>query len=472
MSLCAPAAGTRSAALDFDPELVRRLDRNGPRYTSYPTADRFSAAFDEDAYLKSAAQRNTGGVQRPLSLYVHLPFCRSLCFYCGCNKIVTRDDSKARRYLGYLERETALKAALFRGDPRVVQMHWGGGTPTYYDVGQLRLLFGRFAERFDLARDGDYSIEIDPRTVDGDTIEALRAMGFNRLSFGVQDFDPAVQAAVNRVQGKESTLDVIAAARRCGFESINLDLIYGLPRQTPSGFEKTLATVAAARPGRVALYNYAHLPALFKSQRLIDERDLPTAETRLALLGLAVERLGAAGYLHIGMDHFALPADPLAVAQRQGRLQRNFQGYSAGPECDLAGFGVSAIGALGPTYSQNHRDLPAYYACLDRSKLPVLRGLRLSADDLVRRSVIHALMCNSQVSRSSIEIAYLIDFDRYFARELEELGGLEDAGLVSTGGDWITVSPRGRFVIRAVCMVFDRYLRVSEGSGRRYSRVV
>jgi oxygen-independent coproporphyrinogen III oxidase len=468
----APAAVTRSTVLEFDPALVRRFDHKGPRYTSYPTADRFTTAFDEGAYARSAAHRNTGGVQRPLSLYVHLPFCRSLCFYCGCNKIVTRDGAKAARYLGYLEREIELQAGLLRGDSRVAQMHWGGGTPTYYDVEELGRLFRRFAAGFELVRGGDYSIEVDPRTVGSDAIETLRAMGFNRVSFGVQDFDPSVQAAVNRVQSKEDTLDVIAAARRCGFESINVDLIYGLPLQTPVRFEKTLATVAAARPGRIALYNYAHLPALFKAQRQINERDLPTAEMRLTLLGLAIERLGAIGYVHIGMDHFALPGDPLAVAQRQGRLQRNFQGYTSGPECDLVGLGVSAIGAIGPTYSQNHRDLPAYYARLDRARLPVFRGYSLSADDLVRRSVIQALMCNSQVCRSAIEVGYLIDFDRYFASELEELRWLEQAGLVSVGDEWITVTPRGRFVIRAVCMVFDRYLREDADSGRRYSRVV
>jgi oxygen-independent coproporphyrinogen III oxidase len=458
--------------MGFDAGVVRRFDRQGPRYTSYPTADRFSAAFDENAYKKAVANRNTGGIQRPLSLYAHLPFCRNLCFYCGCNKIVTRDASKAAAYLEYLDREIGLASALFRNDPRVVQMHWGGGTPTYYDLAQLRALFGRFAAHFTLAPGGDYSIEVDPRTIGDGAIDELREIGFNRISFGVQDFDPAVQAAVHRVQSEEGTLSALAAARRCGFRSINIDLIYGLPLQTPEGFDRTLGKVVAARPGRIALYNYAHLPALFKPQRRIRAEDLPSADTRLELLGLAIERLGAAGYLYIGMDHFALADDPLALAQRQGRLQRNFQGYWSGPECDLVGLGVSAIGAIGPTYSQNHRELASYYGCLDQGRLPVMRGFQMSGDDLVRRSLIQALMCHFTVSKTSLEIGYLIDFDTYFAPELEELRELQDLGLVVCGDEWITVTPRGRFVIRGICMVFDRYLRQAREGAARYSRVV
>ena len=472
MSLQALAPAMNPPTLDFDPELVRRFDRNGPRYTSYPTADRFEAGFGEPAYRAAALQRNAGGALRPLSLYVHLPFCRHLCFYCGCNKIVTRDDSKAARYLGYLDKEIALQSRLFREDPRVVQMHWGGGTPTYYDAAQLRDLFRRIADRFDLARKGDYSIEVDPRTVTPGSIEALRDIGFNRVSFGVQDFDPAVQAAVHRVQSRDDTLAAIAAARECGFQSINIDLIYGLPLQTPAGFAETIATVIAALPGRIALYNYAHLPALFKSQRRIDDRDLPSPETRLELLALAIDRLGAAGYQYIGMDHFALPCDPLAMAQRQGRLQRDFQGYSSGPECDLVGLGVSAIGAVGPTYAQNHRGLPEYYGSLDQGHVPVMRGVRLCADDLLRRSAIRSLMCHSALSKSALEVSYLIEFDRYFARELEDLRSFEAMGLVKLGDDWISVTPRGRFVIRGIAKVFDRYLRESGEAGRRYSRMV
>ena len=460
-----------AAPIEFDAGLIERFDRSGPRYTSYPTADRFDGSFDESAYRRAVAARNAGGPRRPLALYLHLPFCRDVCFYCACNKIVTRDASKAAAYLDHLDVELVLSGAMLEG-ARVVRMHWGGGTPTYYDIERLRELYGRIAGRFDLAHDGDYSIEVDPRTVSGGAIAALRAIGFNRISFGVQDLDPGVQAAIHRVQREEDTLGVIAAAQRWKFESVNVDLIYGLPRQTPESFERTLSTIVAARPGRIALYQYAHLPRRFKPQRRIREQDIPPAAVRLRLLETAVERLGDAGYLYIGMDHFAVPGDALAVAQRQGRLRRDFQGYSSGPECDLAGIGASAIGALGTCYSQNHRDLESYYGCLGRGSLPVARGVALSADDLLRRSVIHALMCDFAVSKECIEIGYLVDFDRYFAPELVALRELQDLGLVHCGRDWITVSPRGRFLVRAICMVFDRHLRASPADGPRYSRVV
>ncbi len=460
-----------SPTIEFDAELVKRFERHGPRYTSYPTADRFVEAFDADAYLSWAARRNVGGVVRPLSLYVHLPFCRDVCYYCACNKIVTRDRAKLAEYLGYLKREIELQAALFRDDPRVEQMHWGGGTPTYYDTGDLRALFGAIARKFDIAPDGEYSIEVDPRTVSAQSIDELRDIGFNRVSFGVQDFDPRVQIAVHRIQSAEHTLAVIEAARRAGFASINADLIYGLPKQTLASFDTTLERILGARPDRLALYNYAHLPALFKPQRRIREDDLPSAESRLALLDLAIRRLTGAGYLYIGMDHFAVPGDALAVAQRQGRLHRNFQGYSTRAETDLIGLGVSAIGAIGPTYSQNHRVLQDYYECLERAELPIMRGMELDADDLVRRAVIQALMCHFTLSRESIETAYLIDFDRYFAAELEDLGEYGKLGLVEITDDWITVTAKGRLLVRGICMVFDRYLR-HDREVRRYSRVI
>jgi oxygen-independent coproporphyrinogen-3 oxidase len=402
---------------------------------------------------------------------VHLPFCRDVCFYCACNKIVTRDAGKAALYLDYLSREIELQAALFREDPHVSQMHWGGGTPTYYDTAALTRLFARLSDRFTFTPHGEYSIEIDPRTVDVDMIQALREMGFNRASFGVQDFDPTVQAAVHRLQDERQTLDLIEAARRARFESVNIDLIYGLPKQTLMSFNVTLARVLAARPDRIALYNYAHLPTLFKPQRRINEADLPTPETKLKLLGHAIKRLGAAGYVYIGMDHFALPDDALTVAQRQGRLHRNFQGYSTSPEGDLIGLGVSAIGAIGPTYSQNHRTLEDYYDFIDDGKLPIMRGIELSADDLVRRAVIQALMCHFSLSKEAIEIAHLINFDRYFATELAELRELERLELLSIEDGWITVTPKGRFLIRSICMVFDRYLRHDQ-EVRRYSRVI
>ncbi len=458
-------------AIDFDADLVHRYDRSGPRYTSYPTADRFVEAYGEGAYRGWAERRNIGGIERPLALYVHLPFCRDVCFYCGCNKIVTRNAEKAAGYLTYLGSEIELQAELFREDPRVTRMHWGGGTPTYYEMGRLRWLFDQIASRFAFMSRGEYSIEVDPRAADAATMEALGGMGFNRVSFGVQDFDPAVQAAVHRVQSEECTRAVIEAARRAGFESVNMDLIYGLPRQTLESLDATLAKVIAMRPDRIAFYNYAHLPATFKPQRRINEADLPAADAKLKLLGLAIARFTEAGYCYIGMDHFALPGDELATAQRQGRLHRDFQGYSTRAEADLVGLGVSAIGALGPTYSQNHRDLESYYECLDRGELPIMRGIELTPDDLVRRAVIHGLMCNFALSKEAIEIAYLVDFDRYFETELGELREFEKEGMLVAGDEWITVSPRGRFMIRSICTVFDKYLRAGRARGR-YSRAI
>jgi len=331
--------------LDVDLDLISRLDRNGPRYTSYPTADRFADTFDARTYAAWTARRNRTGVQRPLSIYVHLPFCSSLCYYCACNKIITRDPAKAGKYLRYLHREIALQAPLYRDDARVEQMHWGGGTPTFYGLEDLAQLFGMLRSHFEFAPDGEYSIEIDPRTVTPATIGALRDMGFNRVSFGIQDFDPEVQRAINRVQSVEQTAALMAAARAAGFASINVDLIYGLPRQTAETFARTLSSVSELRPDRVAVYSYAHLPTRFKAQKQIVAAELPRPETKLGLLGLAAQHLVAAGYVYVGMDHFALPHDALAVAQRQGRLHRNFQGYSTHAECDLIGLGVSAIGA-------------------------------------------------------------------------------------------------------------------------------
>jgi oxygen-independent coproporphyrinogen-3 oxidase len=456
---------------EIDLDLIRRLDRNGPRYTSYPTADRFVEAFDARTYAAWAARRDIGALQRGLSLYVHLPFCATVCFYCACNKVVTRNRARGTQYMEYLAREISLQAALFGDGPEVSQMHWGGGTPTFFEVAELKRLNDLLRRHFTFAPRGEYSIEIDPRTVNADTVAALRAMGFNRMSLGVQDFDPDVQRAVNRVQSEGETQAVTDAARACGFESVNFDLIYGLPRQTLLSFNRTLARVAAMQPDRIAVYNYAHLPARFKPQRRISAADLPAPETRLKLLALAVERLTEAGYVYIGMDHFAKPGDALAVAQRQGRLHRNFQGYSTQPDCDLVGLGVSAIGAIGPTYSQNSRDLPAYYDALDRGVLPVARGIELTADDVLRRAVIQSLMCHFALNRDAIGVAHLIDFDRYFARELDELATLARHGLLELDGRWINVTPKGRFLIRSISMVFDRYLR-QERETERYSRVI
>ena len=457
--------------LEVDLDLIRRMDRNGPRYTSYPTADRFIEAFGSETYQSWAGRRNIGGIRRALSLYVHLPFCSTICFFCACNKVVTRDRGKGDKYLDYLFREIDLQGPLFSDDKLIEQMHWGGGTPTFFSMDQLAALWQKLEQHFSFLRDGEYSIEVDPRSVDAAGMHALRNMGFNRVSLGVQDFDPQVQQAVNRVQSETQTLEVIAAARQAGFASVNVDLIYGLPRQDLLSFNRTLVQVIAAAPDRIAVYNYAHLPARFKPQRGIVEAELPSPDVKLRLLGLATQRLGEAGYAYIGMDHFAKPTDALALAQRNGHLHRNFQGYSTHADCDLIGLGVSAIGAIGPTYSQNHRALEDYYDSLDRGVLPVARGIELSADDLLRRAVIQALACQFRLSKKSIEIAYLIEFDRYFVEELADLGGLAIDGLVELDQEWITVTPRGRMLIRNICMVFDKYLR-RERETMRYSRVI
>jgi oxygen-independent coproporphyrinogen-3 oxidase len=459
-------------AFEVDLDLIRRLDRNGPRYTSYPTADRFVETFGPDTYKEWAARRNIGGAHRDLSLYLHLPFCNTICFYCACNKVVTRDKSKGTAYLDYLYREIDMQAELFKSDLHVTQMHWGGGTPTFSPTHELAALYAHLRSRFDFAPNGEYSIEIDPRTVDAEKMQALREMGFNRVSLGVQDFDPDVQKAVNRVQSEEQTLEVIAAARRYGFESVNIDLIYGLPKQNLMTYNRTLAKVISAQPDRIAIYNYAHLPERVKSQRRINVNEIPSPDTKLKLLGLATQRLTEAGYVYIGMDHFAKPDDSLAVAQRSGRLQRNFQGYSTHAETDLVGLGVSAIGGIGPTYSQNRKDLASYYAALDKGELPVARGMVLTADDLLRRAVIMGLMCQFSLSKEAVEVAYLIEFDRYFAQELAELEELETAGLVELESRWINVTPKGRMLIRNIGMVFDKYLRQTQETATRYSRVI
>ena len=457
--------------LVVDIDLIRRLDKNGPRYTSYPTADRFADSFDARSYEQWIARREVGGVSRPLSLYIHIPFCNTLCFYCACNKVITKDKSKAAIYVDHLIKEMGMQAELLGKGQVVEQLHFGGGTPTFLSDDEIRRVMAAIRENFRLVEDGEYSIEIDPRKVGNETIALLGAEGFNRISLGVQDFDDAVQRAVNRIQSEEETLRVIHAARANGFKSVSIDLIYGLPKQTLHGFGVTLDRVIAADPDRLSIYNYAHMPTLFKPQRRIHEDDLPEPQVKLDILSMAVDKLTSAGYMYIGMDHFAKPEDELAIAQRQGRLHRNFQGYSTHSDCDLIALGVSSIGKIGPTYSQNYRELDGYYGALDRGQLPIMRGMELNADDLVRRAIIQALMCHFVISKSSFNIAYLIDFDSYFATELAELLEYEREGLLEISKDWISVTPKGRMLIRNICMVFDRYLR-TRTEHARYSKVI
>jgi oxygen-independent coproporphyrinogen III oxidase len=457
--------------LVIDPVLIRKYDVGGPRYTSYPTADRFVEAFGELELRQWLAKRNIGGISLPLSVYIHLPFCDTLCYYCGCNKVVTRDHGRSAKYIKYLEKELAFLGPPLGADRKVSQMHWGGGTPTFLAREEMVFLFDIFKKHFVRAHDFECSIEVDPRRSEPGTMAFLAGLGFNRVSLGVQDFDPAVQKAVHRIQGEAETRRVMEEARASGFRSINVDLIYGLPKQSLDSFNRTLDQVIELGPDRIALYSYAHLPKLFPPQRRIAESDLPSPESKLQILTLAIGRLTRAGYLYIGMDHFARPDDELAIAQQQGRLQRNFQGYSTQADSDMLGIGVSAIGRIGPTYYQNRKILDEYYAALDAGRLPVARGLDLTTDDLVRRAVIQALACQFRLSIESIELAYLVDFRKYFAEELKHLKKLEGDGLVELTPDWIVVTSKGRLLVRVVCMVFDRYLRERQARAS-YSKVI
>nr|WP_315427981.1 oxygen-independent coproporphyrinogen III oxidase [uncultured Albidiferax sp.] len=453
------------------PDLLSRFDVPGPRYTSYPTADRFVEAFTADDYARALRLRRAAAQSLPLSIYVHIPFCESLCYYCACNKIITKRHERGAAYLQYLEREMALHTAELGAGRVVSQLHLGGGSPTFLSDAELAQLMQMLRRHFTLAPGGEYAIEVDPRTVDPARLSALAALGFNRVSFGVQDFDADVQKAVHRVQPAEQVFALVEAARALGFESINTDLIYGLPRQTPTSFARTLEQVVDLRPDRIALYAYAHLPERFKPQRRILKSELPVGAAKLSMLAQALDALLGAGYVYVGMDHFALPNDALAVAKRQGRLHRNFQGYSTQPDCDLIALGVSAIGRMGATYSQNAKTMEEYCDKLDQGQLPVVRGLALNRDDLVRRAVIMALMCQGEVQFESIELAYLVDFKAMFATELEALQPLVEAGMVTIDASSIQVTPTGWFFVRAAAMVFDRYLQADQNRAR-FSRII
>ena len=459
----------------IDPDLLRRYDRPGPRYTSYPTAPQFASSFGEPQLREAVRASNGDPIPRRLSLYVHVPFCQSPCFYCGCNRVITRDTSRSEGYLARLYREIALYSELFDRDREVIQLHFGGGTPNFLTPAQLREVVDclRSHFRFSDSDSRDISIELDPRFVKPADIAELADIGFNRASLGVQDFDPEVQRAVNRIQSVEETLAIIEACRANGFKSVNVDLIYGLPRQTVEGFSRTLQTVVAARPDRIAVYSYAHLPELFKAQKQIEEADLPDAATKLGLLQLAIEKLTAAGYVYIGMDHFALPDDDLAQAQQRGSLHRNFMGYTTHADSDLLGLGVSAISHIGDSFSQNPRDLPSWQAAIDDGHLPVFRGMRLSEDDQLRADLIQQLMCQGEVPVAALERRYGIIFDSYFADALERLKPLEADGLVRLERERIRVTSQGRLLLRNIAMCFDRYLPPPDvDTVTRFSRAI
>ncbi len=459
---------------EFDLDLIKRYDGRGPRYTSYPTAVQFHDGFGEEDYRRVALASNGDNPQdRPLSVYVHVPFCHSLCYYCGCYKIVTRHQHSADPYVAHLVEEMRMQAQLFDPKRRVDQLHFGGGTPTFLNEAQFRVVMEGLTRYFGLHRghNREYSIEIDPRSVDEGTLPMLAEFGFNRLSLGIQDFDPDVQKAVNRIQDEEWTLSLIRQAREVGFRSVSVDLIYGLPRQTADSFTHTLESVIQARPDRIAAYSYAHLPEMFRSQRLIPEEYMPSGAEKLALLTRTVEYLTDHGYEYIGMDHFALPEDDLVKAQREGTLHRNFQGYSTHAELDLIGLGASSIGKVGPCYAQNIKKRHDYYDVIDSGHLPVLRGFELTVDDILRREVIHALMCGGVADMRRVEARYEISFPEYFERELQALGELEKDGLVEVDPDHIRVTPKGRFLLRPIAMAFDAYLAAKQ-EGQRFSKVI
>ena len=449
-----------TSSIAFDAELLRRYDRPGPRYTSYPTAPVFTTEFGQAQLRAQASRTNEEPIPRPLSLYLHIPYCFSPCFYCGCNRVITRDKSRAAPYLLRLEREIERMAQLFDRGREVVQVHLGGGTPNFLTAVQIGELMETLRGHFRLSTraDRDFSIELDPRFLEPGDIASYAAAGFTRASFGVQDFDPAVQRAVNREQSVEQTLAALADCREHGFRSVNVDLIYGLPRQTQEGFARTLDIVTAARPHRIAIYGYAHMPQVFKAQTQIEELDLPDPVAKLALLQLAIDKLAYGGYRHIGMDHFALPSDELARAQQTGNLHRNFMGYTTHADCDLIGLGVSAISHIGDSYSQNPRDLPGWEVAIDQGVLPVWRGLTLSFDDRLRADVIQQLMYHGAVDIDMIEYRYDIDFQEYFAEALARLAPLEADGLAMRSTRRIAATPKGRLLLRIIAMCFDRYL--------------
>ena len=467
--------------LIFDLDLIQRYDKSGPRYTSYPTAVKFDESFDEARYRKCADHTNLesrkiaeqGNRPKPLSLYFHIPFCDTVCFYCGCNKVATKDRSKAQPYLDRIYKELAMQSALFDDDRVVDQLHWGGGTPTFISHEQMRELMAETRKNFQLHDDdsGEYSIEIDPREVSVESIALLREIGFNRMSLGVQDFDPAVQKAVNRIQSEEVTFTTLNAARAEGFKSVSIDLIYGLPHQSVKSFADTVDKIIEASPDRLSVFNYAHLPEMFKPQRRINEEELPSPSEKLDILQDTNERLSKAGYVYIGMDHFAKPDDELAIAQREGTLYRNFQGYSTHADCDLIGLGITSIGKVGNTYSQNVKTLDEYYDRVDAGHLPVYRGIELDDDDVLRREVITQLICNFYLRPETIEKQFNIVFKDYFSTEIEELQVMANDGLISIDeNNNIDVKPAGRLLIRNVCMVFDKYLR--RASEQRFSKVI
>ena len=459
------------AIVEFDQQLIKRYDKAGPRYTSYPTAVQFGDEYTADTYKKFAEKSNQSA--QSLSLYFHIPFCDTVCFYCGCNKVVTKDRSKAAPYLERVYKEIEMQAKLFDHSRKVDQLHWGGGTPTFISHDEMRELMAVTRKHFNLHDDdsGEYSIEIDPREVSRESIKLLRELGFNRMSLGVQDFNPAVQKAVNRIQSREETLAALTAAREENFKSISVDLIYGLPLQTVESFDQTLDELIEISPDRVSVFNYAHLPERFKPQRRINEDELPPASAKLEIFKHCMEKLTNAGYVYIGMDHFAKPDDELTIAQNNGKLYRNFQGYATHADCDLVGIGITSIGTIANSFAQNVRTMDEYFAKIDKGELAIFRGVEIDNDDLIRREVIMQLICHFKLNFADVEQRFNIDFKDYFSAELERYKTMVDDGLITMDQQSIEVTSRGRLLIRNICMVFDRYIKPDEKT-ERFSKLI
>ncbi len=456
----------------FNKDLIRRYDTFGPRYTSYPTAVQFTTDYDDEDYRRWVKYSNENPIPSPLSLYLHIPFCDTICYYCGCSKVITKDKTKAAPYIKLLKQEIKLQGALFADDRKVTQIHWGGGTPTFLSDEEIKEIIDCIRENFNVVDNNEveFGIEVDPRTVDKQRLKNLSEMGFNRISFGVQDFDPAVQEAVNRLQSTDEIKQHIDDARNFGFKSINIDLMYGLPKQTVQSFTQTLDTTIKLNPDRLAVYNYAHLPEMFKPQRRINEDELPSAEEKLNILQLCIDKLQDAGYVYIGMDHFAKESDDLVTAQREGTLQRNFQGYSTHADCDMIAMGITAISQVGDNYGQNVRTIEEYESYLKQNRIPVFRGIELEADDVLRREVINQLMCNNSLDIEQLEKRWRIDFKSYFKTSLEGLQQMADDGLLKISNTKLTITATGRLLARSICMQFDRYLQ--EQSNKRFSKVI
>ncbi|MDG4811737.1 oxygen-independent coproporphyrinogen III oxidase [Hydrogenovibrio sp. 3SP14C1] len=457
-------------SIRFDEDLIKRYNQSGPRYTSYPTAVQFDEAFGLTAYQAAAERSNAS--DRNLSLYFHIPFCDTVCFFCACNKVWTRDRSKTTPYLARLYQEIEMQAKLFDPSRKVDQLHWGGGTPTFINMDEMRELMAVTRKHFNLHDDdsGEYSIEIDPREANKESVKLLRELGFNRMSLGVQDFDPKVQKAVNRIQTEAQTFEVLEGAREAGFMSVNVDLIYGLPHQTESGFMATLDKVLEVAPDRFSIFNYAHMPSMFPTQKKMKEADMPSPDEKLAILHATTNRLLEAGYVYIGMDHFAKPDDELAIAQRNETLYRNFQGYSTHAECDLIGMGATSISLINNTYAQNYKSLNDYYQAIDAGHLAVFRGVELTEDDELRRDVITRLISHFHLNFAKVEAQWGIVFNEYFEQEMKSLTPMVEDGLIELSDSDLYVTAAGRLLIRNICMAFDAYLK--QGTQNRFSKVI